>query len=180
MQQECDQLIARRQQLQEEVKRLAAGPGQEATPSLGPVPGAASLDGHYSSVTAAYRVILEDISREKAEIEDEVASYPLELVQQRLGQQVNRCKQLQSALALQKAQAARSMEEKREQHQEEVDQLEALVTSSQALVNRENRKFMAQMDKMVTADTVIEKLLIDNNQLTTELKSMKSKLKTNK
>merc|ERR1712037_717760 len=58
------------------------------------------------------------------EIEGEAVSFPLEQVQQRLGQQVNRCKQLQSALALQKAQASRSMEVKREQHAEEMAQLQ--------------------------------------------------------
>ena len=72
------------------------------------------------------------------------------------------------------------MEVKREQHAEEMAQLEALVSSSQALVTRQNRRFMEQMDKMVTADSVIEKLLVDNNHLTSELKKMKSKFKVSK
>merc|ERR1719289_283302 len=125
----------------------------------------------------AYRVILEDISREKTEIEGEAVSFPVEQVQQRLGQQVNRCKQLQSALALQKAQAARSMEVKREQHAEEMAQLEALVNSSQALVTRQNRRFIEQMDRMVSADHAIEQLLTENNSLTLELKKLKNKLR---
>ena len=36
------------------------------------------------------------------------------------------------------------------------------------------------MDKMVTADSVIEKLLVDNNHLTSELKKMKNKFKVSK
>merc|ERR1719458_862446 len=179
IQQECDQLLLRKEQLKQDIRQLDRGPSKgtvSPTPSSGP----SSLDNPYASVTSAYRVILEDISREKTEIEGEAVSFPLEQVQQRLGQQVNRCKQLQSALALQKAQASRSMEVKREQHAEEMAQLEALVNSSQALVTRQNRRFMEQMDKMVTADSVIEKLLVDNNHLTSELKKMKSKFKVSK
>ena len=180
IQQECDQLMLRKEQLKQDITQLEQKPKQTASSSPTPSSGPPSLDNPYASVTSAYRVILEDISREKTEIEGEAVSFPVEQVQQRLGQQVNRCKQLQSALALQKAQAARSMEVKREQHLEEMAQLEALVNSSQALVTRQNRRFMEQMDKMVTADSVIEKLLVDNNHLTSELKKMKNKFKVNK
>lgn len=179
IQQECDQLLMRKEQLKQDINQLDQGSTKGAsspTPSSEP----SSLENPYASVTSAYRVILEDISREKMEIEGEAVSFPLEQVQHRLGQQVNRCKQLQSALALQKAQASRSMEVKREQHAEEMAQLEALVNSSQALVTRQNRRFMEQMDKMVTADSVIEKLLVDNNHLTSELKKMKNKFKVSK
>merc|ERR1712107_272509 len=137
---ECDQLMLRKEQLKQDIPQLEQKPQQTASNSPTPSSGPPSLDNPYASVTSAYRVILEDISREKTEIEGEAVSFPVEQVQQRLGQQVNRCKQLQSALALQKAQAAR---------------------------------FMEQMDKMVTADSVIEKLLVDNNHLTLELKKMK-------
>jgi len=180
IQQECDQLMLRKEQLKQDITQLEQKPQQTASSSTTPSSGPPSLDNPYASVTSAYRVILEDISREKTEIEGEAVSFPVEQVQQRLGQQVNRCKQLQSALALQKAQAARSMEVKREQHLEEMAQLEALVNSSQALVTRQNRRFMEQMDKMVTADSVIEKLLVDNNHLTSELKKMKNKFKVSK
>ena len=180
IQQECDQLMLRKEQLKQDITQLEQKPQQTASNSPTPSSGPPSLDNPYASVTSAYRVILEDISREKTEIEGEAVSFPVEQVQQRLGQQVNRCKQLQSALALQKAQAARSMEVKREQHLEEMAQLEALVNSSQALVTRQNRRFMEQMDKMVTADSVIEKLLVDNNHLTSELKKMKNKFKVSK
>jgi len=179
IQQECDQLLMRKEQLKQDINQLDQGSTKGAsspTPSSEP----SSLENPYASVTSAYRVILEDISREKMEIEGEAVSFPVEQVQHRLGQQVNRCKQLQSALALQKAQASRSMEVKREQHAEEMAQLEALVNSSQALVTRQNRRFMEQMDKMVTADSVIEKLLVDNNHLTSELKKMKNKFKVSK
>jgi len=179
IQQECDQLLLRKEQLKQDIRQLDPGP-TKGTSSPTPNSGPSSLDNPYASVTSAYRVILEDISREKTEIEGEAVSFPHEQVQQRLGQQVNRCKQLQSALALQKAQASRSMEVKREQHAEEMAQLEALVNSSQALVTRQNRRFMEQMDKMVTADSVIEKLLVDNNHLTSELKKMKNKFKVSK
>ena len=178
IQQECDQLLLRKEQLKQDIRQLEPAKGTSSpTPSSS---GPSSLDNPYASVTSAYRVILEDISREKKEIEGEAVSFPQEQVQQRLGQQVNRCKQLQSALALQKAQASRSMEVKREQHAEEMAQLEALVNSSQALVTRQNRRFMEQMDKMVKADSVIEKLLVDNNHLTSELKKMKNKFKVGK
>ena len=178
IQEECHQLQLRKDQLRQEVGQLTGQRKEESSPVL--ASGALSLDGPYASVTAAYSIILEDIWREKAEIEAEVQSYPAEVVRQRLEQQVKRCKQLQSALALQRAEAARSMEERREQHQEEVDQLEALVTTSQSLVVRQNRKFLQQMDKMLEAETVMARLLEDNNMLTTQLRSVKHKLKVNK
>lgn len=177
IQKECDQLMQRKEQLKQEINDLNEKKDNSASPII---PGPPSLENPYASVTAAYRVILEDISREKAEIEDDATTFPVDHVHQRLGQQVNRCKQLQSALALQKAQAARVMEVRREQHTEEMVQLETLVNSSQALVTRQNRKFMEQMDKMVTADSVIERLLVDNNHLTSELKKMKNKFKVGK
>merc|ERR1712126_45072 len=184
IQEECDQLLLRKERLKEEVEQLsqtrlearhhsvASNGGSSSAP--------ASLNNPYNSVASAYQVILADITREKGEIEGEARSYPLDLVQQRLEQQVNRCKQLQSALALRKAQAARIMEDKRLKHQEEMSQLEGLVNSSQALVTRQNRRFIEQMDRMVSADHAIEQLLTENNSLTLELKKLKNKLRVNK
>jgi len=184
IQEECDQLLLRKERLKEEVEQLsqtrlearhhsvASNGGSSSAP--------ASLNNPFNSVTSAYQVILADITREKGEIEGEARSFPLDLVQQRLEQQVNRCKQLQSALALQKAQAARIMEDKRLKHQEEMSQLEGLVNSSQALVTRQNRRFIEQMDRMVSADHAIEQLLTENNSLTLELKKLKNKLRVNK
>ena len=57
----------------------------------------------------------------------------------------------------------------REQHRAEMEQLEALVASSQGLVRRQNRRFLEQVDKLVLADSVIEQLLVDNDRLTERL-----------
>jgi len=182
IQEECDQLMLKKQRLKEDLEQLGMVRKEPkmCPASLSSSSAPASLSNPLASMTSAYHVILADITREKGEIEHEVDAYPLQLVQQRLDQQVNRCKQLQSALALQKAQAARVMEDKREQHQVEMTQLEGLVNSSQALVTKQNRRFMEQMDKMVTADTVIEQLLTDNNLLALELRKMKNKFRRNK
>ena len=170
VQEECNNLLKRKQELQQEIGVLEGG-RKEASPCPPP------LASPYTSVCAAYRVILEDIHREKEELEEAVSQHPPDLLQQRLGQQVNRCKQLQSVLALQREEAGRRMEDRREQHREEMVELEALVTSSQALVTRQNRQFIQQMDGMVAAGTVIEQLLQDNRTLTQQLKNIKKTVK---
>merc|ERR1712088_861602 len=77
IQQECDQLLMRKEQLKQDINQLDQGSTKGAsspTPSSEP----SSLENPYASVTSAYRVILEDISREKMEIEGEAVSFPAE------------------------------------------------------------------------------------------------------
>ena len=173
LRQECDELLATKLKLESEVNNDG---------KLSPVENCSSsslIEGPYSSVTSAYKAILADIVREKDDIKGQGAVCSEDIVRERLEQQVNRCKQLQSALALQRAAASRSLAEVREQHQEEVGQLEALVSTSQSLVSKQNRRFMAQVDKLVTAEAAMQKLLDDNTDLTKELRSIKNKLKPN-
>ena len=59
------------------------------------------------------------------------------------------------------------------QHQTEVLELQDLVGSTQHLVRQQTSKVMEQVDKLVMSDTIIEQLLVDNDQLTTQLINMK-------
>ena len=59
------------------------------------------------------------------------------------------------------------------QHQAEVLELQDLVGSTQHLVRQQTSKVMEQVDKLVMSDTIIEQLLVDNDQLTTQLINMK-------
>ena len=93
----------------------------------------------------------------------------------------------------------------REQHEAEMAQLEALVSSSRGLLRKQNKRFLEQVirdmvimrminstmlimrminssnyskvDKLVLADSVIEQLLVDNDRLTDELGRLKENFK---
>ena len=64
----------------------------------------------------------------------------------------------------------------RKQHQSQTMELECLVTSSQELVRKQTIKFMEQVGKLVMADTIIEQLIVDNDNLTMKLNSLRGNL----
>ena len=58
---------------------------------------------------------------------------------------MNRCSHLQAALTEQKEQAHSILTVMREQHEAEMTELEDLVSSSRALVRKQNRRFLEQV-----------------------------------
>ena len=109
-------------------------------------------------------------------------------LKQKLSNQVSRCRMLHEALARQKAEFQTTLQSKwcltvsdnitlvtdcKAQHQAEVLELQDLVGSTQHLVRQQTSKVMEQVDKLVMSDTIIEQLLVDNDQLTTQLINMK-------
>ena len=63
----------------------------------------------------------------------------------------------------------------REQHISEISQLESLVSSSQELVRKQIKRYMAQMEKLGMSDIMIEKLVADNQKLAEEINVIKKK-----
>ena len=63
----------------------------------------------------------------------------------------------------------------RKRHQSQTMELECLVTSSQELARKQTLKFKEQVDKLVMADTIIEQLIVDNDNLTGKLNSLRGK-----
>merc|ERR550532_3952475 len=151
IQEECDQLLLRKERLREEI-------------------------------------VLGDIAREKAAVEKELSKgvsgggagldrILFHSLKQKLTNQVNRCGQLQAALAEQKEQTQSILSVMREQHEAEMCQLESLVSSSRGLLRKQNKRFLEQVDKLVLADSVTEQLLVDNDRLTNELGKLKENFK---
>ena len=61
----------------------------------------------------------------------------------------------------------------------EISQLESLVFTSQELVRKQTRKYMEQVDKLISSDAVLEKLCQDNQVIMEQLKEIKKKLSLN-
>ena len=61
----------------------------------------------------------------------------------------------------------------------EISQLESLVFTSQELVRKQTRKYMEQVDKLISSDAVLEKLCQDNQIIMEQLKEIKKKLSLN-
>ena len=61
----------------------------------------------------------------------------------------------------------------------EISQLESLVFTSQELVRKQTRKYMEQVDKLISSDAVLEKLCQDNQVIMEQLKEIKKKLTLN-
>ena len=57
----------------------------------------------------------------------------------------------------------------KKQHQSQILELEGLVASSQDMLRKQTLKFKEQVDKLVVSDTIIEQLIVDNDQLTSRL-----------
>ena len=61
------------------------------------------------------------------------------------------------------------------QHATDISQLEALVISSQELVRKQTRKHAEQMDKLVSSDSLLDKLCSDNLNIMDQLREIKKK-----
>ena len=61
------------------------------------------------------------------------------------------------------------------QHATDISQLEALVISSQELVRKQTRKHAEQMDKLVSSDSLLDKLCSDNLNIMGQLREIKKK-----
>ena len=64
----------------------------------------------------------------------------------------------------------------KKQHQAQILELESLVASSKDLLKQQTAKIKDQVDKLVMSDTIIEQLIVDNDQLTTKLINLKQHL----
>jgi len=132
-------------------------------------------------------MILADIAREKALVEAEIEqSQPGSdferilfcSIKQQLSDQVTRCNTLHQALTQQKGQFHKILEDTRKQHQSQISQLEGLVSSSKELVKKQTMKFKNNVDKLVMSDTIIEQLIVDNDNLTVKLNTLKGKFQS--
>ena len=61
----------------------------------------------------------------------------------------------------------------KKQHQAQILELESLVASSKDLLKQQTAKIKDQVDKLLMSDTIIEQLIVDNDQLTTKLINLK-------
>ena len=120
-------------------------------------------------------------------------------LKQKLNNQVTRCKMLHEALAQQKGQFQTILKGKfiyrktkqllggilrvinsfiflfagiKKQHQSQILELEGLVACNQGMLRNQTLKFKEQVDKLVVSDTIIEQLIVDNDQLTSRLINM--------
>ena len=57
----------------------------------------------------------------------------------------------------------------KKQHQSQILKLEGLVAFNQGMLRKQTLKFKEQVDKLVVSDTIIEQLIVDNDQLTSKL-----------
>ena len=62
------------------------------------------------------------------------------------------------------------------QHKSQILENERLVSSTQEVLKQQTMKFKGQVDKLVMSDTIIEQLIVDNDQLTNKLIDMKHKV----
>ena len=61
------------------------------------------------------------------------------------------------------------------QHQAQILELENMVAASKEMLRQQTVKFKDQVDKRVMSDTIIEQLLVDNDQLSKNLISIEQK-----
>jgi len=114
-----------------------------------------------------YMDILSNIQHEKKDLEQQLKAQSMpadiSLVQQRLANQVNRCRQVQSALAIKRADSDKHIAASRAQHQTAMIKLEGLVGTSQSV------KFMKEIDNLTLTNKKIVQLTEQNLSLTKEL-----------
>jgi len=130
------------------------------------------------------KMILDDIAREKSLVEQEIKisqsdsfdQILLDSLNQKLSNQVTRCKMLHEALARQRTQFQNILDNTKKQHQAQVLELESLIASSKDVLRQQTIKIKEQVDKLVMSDTIIEQLIVDNDQLTTKLINLKQSL----
>ena len=61
----------------------------------------------------------------------------------------------------------------REQHEQDLSQLESSVLTSQELVRKQTRSFMSKVDKQLKAETNLEQLIADNMKMAEEISLIK-------
>jgi len=130
------------------------------------------------------KMILDDIAREKSLVEQEIKisqsdsfdQILLDSLNQKLSNQVTRCKMLHEALARQRTQFQNILDNTKKQHQAQVLELESLIASSKDVLRQQTIKIKEQVDKLVMSDTIIEQLIVDNDQLTTKVINLKQSL----
>ena len=64
----------------------------------------------------------------------------------------------------------------KKQHQAQILELESLVASSKDVLRQQTVKIKDQVDKLVMSDTIIEQLIVDNDELTNKLINIKQNL----
>jgi len=129
-------------------------------------------------------MILDDIARRKSLVEQEIETPQTESfdqillnsLKQNLNNQVTRCKMLHEALARQKTQFQNILQNIKKQHQAQILELESLVASSKDVLRQQTVKIKDQVDKLVISDTIIEQLIVDNDELTNKLINRKQNL----
>merc|ERR1712106_464571 len=135
-----------------------------------------------SSVTNAYKAVLEDIAREinLAQFDLTNASssthrHILHSLEQRLDAQVSRCQHLHSSLGKVRAQSSQVIRVTQDQNALDMSELESIVISSQELARKQNRKHAEQMDRLVSSDHLLDKLCQDNLDIMDQLRDIKMK-----
>jgi len=198
IQEECDHLLLRKERLREEVGWCGGPVASCHTPHLS---GSMSLDekcqvqeeddgdlalpfegGRRSptatlgSVARAYKVVLQDIEREKAVIQRELErerrsisvphndsindmdSSMINSLRLRLSQQETRSRHLQAALKQQQMQADRILQDTRHQHSAEIGKLEDLVAATQDMVRKQTEKYTDQIEKLAFSNRLIKQI----------------------
>jgi len=190
---ECDKLLERRDKLQQECQSdyRWGYPQSSMLPDIThchPVTRqhrsyqGSSSAGDLSSVTHAYKAVLQDISQEIILAESDLASQSsdrqrrvLLSLNQRLDHQVSRCQHLQSSLGLLKTQASQDIKALTAQHLLDTSHLESMLVSAQELVRRQDRRQAEEMEKMVASHSLLEKLCQENLDIMDQLLGIKSK-----
>ena len=130
----------------------------EATTQAPPCPDPALAPPSDTALCTAYRAILADIEREVGEAEDGGRGATLEVA-------AGRTAALHSALASARAACHASQAGLKVGHEAEMWQLESLVQSSQALVSRQARRFLQELDRLAGTDTALAELLHQTDAL---------------
>jgi len=190
---ECDKLLERRDKLQQECQSDYRW-GCQQSPMLPDITHChpvtrqhrcyqeSSPADNLSSVTHAYKAVLEDISQEIILAESDLASQSsdrqrlvLLSLNQRLDHQVSRCQHLQSSLGLLKTQSSQDIKAMNAKQLLDSSHLESMLVSVQELVRKQDRKQVEEMEKMVASHSLLEKLCQDNLDIMDQLISIKSK-----
>lgn len=175
IEEDCKQLLQKKSQLENDIKQLSK---QDCFVTM--IPSSLSTNETQENIhhplVDAYEAILSDIHHEKQDLEKQFSSLqnPMDIksVQERLGHQVSRCSHLQSALVRERIDTENNIAAFHAEHQDEVVQLESLVTQSQNLLVKQNRKFIKQMEKLTTLESTIGRLIETNLSLTKDLNNV--------
>lgn len=146
------------------------------------------------SVARAYKVVLQDIEREKAVIQREMererrsisvphSSYSspindmdssvINSLRMRLSQQETRSRHLQAALKQQQLQADRILQDTRYQHSSEIGKLEDLVSATQDMVRKQTDKYTDQIEKLAFSNRLIKQIYSENETLVRAIQDLR-------